>query len=213
MRFRYTLGLILHNVDSEWHEIRVRLTKAALRRHKSVRVDYSSGYLAAGSFGTIPPYSTSNYRRTTDSNLDSILARILDSCTLSPDILFDFDGHGFVGSDHLVEFSLRLGSDQLTWNNMPNGDRRSEIDIAVASYSEEGKKIGHEVTQLEIVRDEAHLGITGDGPFSTSETVVLPENTSRIRVAVRDAAAGRVGCQDFSLKEILSAPRSPVVIR
>lgn len=45
---RYTLGLILHNVESEWHEIRVRLTKAALQKHKSVRLDYSTGYLAAG---------------------------------------------------------------------------------------------------------------------------------------------------------------------
>lgn len=46
LRSRYTLGLVLHNVDSEWHEIRVRLTKAALHKHKSVRVDYSFGYLA-----------------------------------------------------------------------------------------------------------------------------------------------------------------------
>ena len=45
---RYTLGLVLHNVESEWHAVRVRLTKAALRKHKSVRVDYSTGYLAAG---------------------------------------------------------------------------------------------------------------------------------------------------------------------
>jgi hypothetical protein len=94
LRFRYTLGLILHSDNREWHEIRVRLTKTALLKHKSVRVDYSSGYLVAGSFGTVPPYSMSNYRRATDSNLDSILAHILDSPTLSADILFDCDGHG-----------------------------------------------------------------------------------------------------------------------
>lgn len=48
LRSRYTLGLVLHNVDSEWHEIRIRLTKAALHKHKSVRLDYGTGYLAAG---------------------------------------------------------------------------------------------------------------------------------------------------------------------
>ena len=213
LRFRYTLGLILHSDNREWHEIRVRLTKATLLKHKSVRVDYSNGYLVGGSFGTDPPYSTTNYQRKKDSDLDAILAQVLDNPIVSPHILFDFDGHGFIGSEHLVEFSLRLGSDQLTWSQMPNGDRRSQIEIVVASYSDGGKRIGHEVIQLEIVRDEAHLGITGDGPFNTSQTVILPEGTSRIRVAVRDVATEKVGCQDFSLKEILSAPRSPMVIR
>lgn len=55
---RYTLGLILHNVDNEWHEIRIRLSKAALRKHRAVRVDYSTGYLAAGSFSTVLPSVT-----------------------------------------------------------------------------------------------------------------------------------------------------------
>lgn len=213
LRSRYTLGLVLHNVDNEWQEIRVRLTKTAAQKHKSVRVEYGAGYLAVGSFNSVPPYSITNYRRAADSNIDTALARVLDSATLDRDILFHFEGHGFIGSDHLIEFSLRLDSVQLSWNKMPNGDRRSEIDIVVASLSDEGKMIGHEITQFEIVRDEAHLGITGDGPFSTSETVTLPENTSRIRVLVRDVGTGKVGSQEFSLKEILSAPRSPMVIR
>lgn len=213
LRFRYTLGVIPRNVDGQWHEIRVQLTEAALHKHKPVRVDYSTGYLAVNSFGAAPPYSKSNYRRSTGSNLDTILTNVLDSPTLTHDILFDVNGHGFIGSDHLVELSLRLPPDQLTWDKMPNGDRRSEVNIVVAGYSDEGKKIGHELVQFEIVRDEVHLPITGDGPFSSSETVVLPENTSRVRVAVRDVATGKLGCQDLSLKEILSAPRSRMVIR
>ena len=72
---------------------------------------------------------------------------------------------------------------------------------------------GSENLWQRVRRDEAHLPITGDGPLSTRETFVLPENTSRIRVGVRDIAAGKVGCQDFSLREILSATRSQDLIR
>lgn len=213
LRFRYTLGVTPRNIDGQWHEMRVQLTKAALQKHKLVRLDYGAGYLAVGSFKSVPPYSTSGYRRATDSSLDTILTHALDSPTFSHDILFDVNSHGFIGSEQLVEFNLRISGDQLTWEPMPNGDRRSHMDIVVASYSEEGKRIGHEIIQFEIIRDEAHLPITGDGPFSSSETVVLPEKASRVRVAVRDVATGRVGCHDLSLKEIFSVPRRPMVIR
>jgi hypothetical protein len=67
--------------------------------------------------------------------------------------------------------------------------------------------------EYEIIRDEINLPITGDGPFSSSETVILPEHSSRVRVVLRDNAAGKIGYQDLSLKEILSVPRSPMVIR
>lgn len=213
LRFRYTLGLRPSNPDGHWHMLRVELTRAALRKHRSIRVNYPAGYLAWESFDASPPYSRTNYRRATDSNVDNVFAQVLDSPTLMHDILFDVKGHGFIGSDRLVEFSLRLSSDQLSWAKLPNGNRRSEIGIVVAGYSEEGRKLGHEVIQFEIIRDETHLPITGDGPFGTSETIVLPEHASRVRVVVRDAATGKAGCQDFSLKEILSAPRSPMVIK
>ena len=213
LHFRYTLGVIPRNLDRQWHELRVQLTEATLHKHTSFRVNYGSGYLAVGSFDSVPPYSLLNFRRATNSNLDTLLDHVLDGPTLSRDILFDVNGHGFIGSDHLVKFGLRLPSDQLTWGKLENGDRRSEINIVFASYSEEGKRLGHELVQFEIIRDEALLPITGDGPFSKSETVILPENTSRVRVAIRDVATAKVGCQDFSLREILSAPRKPMVIR
>ena len=213
LRFRYTLGLKPSNPDGQWHTLRVTLTQAALAKHKTVRVSYPAGFLASWSFGTTPPYSRENYRRATDTTIDNVLAQLLDSPTVIHDILFDVKGHGFIGSERLVEFSLRLGSDQLTWARLPNGARQSGISIAFASYSEERRRLGDTAMQFDVIRDEAHLPITGDGPFSTSETVELSEHTSRVRVAVRDDATGRVGCQDFSLKEILSGPRSRMVLK
>ena len=211
LRFRYTLGVV-PRPDGQWHELRVQLSQAALRKREPVQLDYPAGYLAVGSFGTVPPYSRRNYRRLTNANLDNVLGEVLDR--RSPqNILFQINGHGFVGSDSLAEFSLRLNSDQLTWEKLPNGDCRSEMSIVVVGYTEEGRKLGNVMIEYEIIRDEINLPITGDGPFSSSETVILPEHSSRVRVVLRDNAAGKIGYQDLSLKEILSAPRSPMVIR
>jgi hypothetical protein len=130
------------------------------------------------------------------------------------DIRFDGKAHGFVGSNKLAEFTLSLdNSNQVTWASLANGDRQSEIGIVVANFSEDGKRVGHEVVQFELTRDEIHLPITGDGPFVHSETVILPERVSSVRLVVLDATTGRLGVSDFSLKEILDAPRSPLVIR
>jgi hypothetical protein len=212
LRFRYTLGVI-PRPDRQWHELRVQLSQAALRKREAVQLDYPAGYLAVESFGTVPPYSRRNYRRSTNANLDNVLGEVLDGRSAIQNILFQVNGHGFVGSDSLAEFSLRLSGDQLMWERLPNGDHRSEMSIVVAGYSDEGRELGHVMIEYEIIRDEINLPITGDGPFSSSETVILPEHLSRVRVVLRDNAAGKIGYQDLSLKEILSAPKSPMVIR
>ena len=63
LRFRYTLGLRPSDIDGQRHTLRVKLTRAAPRKHRFVRVDYPAGYLASRSFGTTPPYSRENFRR------------------------------------------------------------------------------------------------------------------------------------------------------
>jgi hypothetical protein len=54
LRFRYILGIIPPSRGRQWHELRVKLTEAALRKHKHARVDFGAGYLAGGSFGSDP---------------------------------------------------------------------------------------------------------------------------------------------------------------
>ena len=210
LRFRYTLGITPPSRDRQWHELRVKLTEAALRKHKHARVDCGAGYLAGGSFGSVPPYSISQYRQAANSQLDPNLAHAIDSPALTRDVRIDAKAHSFIGSTHLAEFTLQFDSGEVTWATLPDGDRRSEINIVVASFSEEGKELKHELIQFELIRDEVHLPITGDGPFAHTATVVLPDNVSRVRLAVRDAVTGRIGVRDFSLKEILESPKSPL---
>ena len=213
LHFGYTLGVYPRSRDKQWHQIRVRLTEAALQKHKPVLVECGAGYLAVGSYGSVPPYSISNYQKATNPQLDPGLAHVVDSPTLSPDIRFDAKVRDFIGLHDLAEFTFRVDGGEVAWVTLPNGDRRSRINIVFASFSEEGKKLKQDLVQFELTRDEVHLPITGDGPFIHAETVILPDNASRIRLAVRDVATGRIGVRDFSLKEILDAPKGPAVIR
>jgi hypothetical protein len=212
LQSRYELGVAPRAVDRQWHEIRVLLTDPALRAHKTVELEYGAGYLADFSFGSSPPYSTSNYHTTTNPQLDPDFNSAIESPNLTHAVRFEAKAHGFIGEPDLAEYSLQLDSNEITWSTLPNGDRHSEISIAVASFSAGGQKLDDKIVQFEILRDEAHLPITGDRPFTYSVTEMMPKNTARIRLAIRDAATGRVGVRDFSIEEISDAPKSPAVI-
>jgi hypothetical protein len=142
------------------------------------------------------------------------LAQHLVYCpTLVRDVAFDAKVHGFVGAKDLAEFTLWMDPSELTWTALPTGNRRSEVSIIVASFSDDGTQLDQEFEQFELIRDEVHLPITGDGPFRHSLTASFPAKTSRVRFAVRDLKSGRIGMQDFSLSEISTAPQKPTVIR
>jgi hypothetical protein len=121
--------------------------------------------------------------------------------------------HGFVHEAYPAEFVLQINRDQISWAALPNGDRRSEISIVVASFSEAGNRLDQKIVQFEVTRDEAHLPITGEGPFTYSETVWLPTTASRVRLLIRDQSTHRVGVRDFSVGEIMAAPKSPLVLK
>jgi hypothetical protein len=213
LRSRYTLAVMPRSKDGQWHELQVRLTDSALSKHKPVRLEYGAGYLAVGSFNAVPPYSISYRQGQTNTQLDPDLIHSIESRTLSQDIHFDAQAHGFVGEPYASEFALQIDSSQISWATLPNGDRQSEISIVVASFSNEGNRLDRKIVQFEITRDEAHLPITGDGPFTYSETVWLPANVSSVRLLVRDDATHRTSVRGFSVKEIMAAPKSRLVLK
>ncbi len=201
LRLRYTIGVYpAHGFDHQWHQVRVQLTKITLQHQKSAYMAYGAGYLAATS-----PYSISNYQQVEDPS-------VIEE-KKAPDLDFAADAYAFAGLDHLVEFDLRLKSDRLTWGNSSDGHRQARIVMTFISYSEEGRPIARSTVRFEILRDEAHLPITGDIPFTHSDAITLPDNVSRVRMAVSDVGTGRMGFQDFSMREVLAGPRKPAVIR
>lgn len=213
LQARYTLAVMPRSKDGQWHELQVRLTESALTKHKALRVEYGAGYLAVGSLNAVPPYSILYQQGQTNTQLDPDLIHAIESPTLSQDIHFDAHAHGFIQERSPAEFALQINSDEISWITLPNGDRQSEISIVVASFSEEGNRLDQQIVQFGVTRDEAHLPITGDGPFTYSETVWLSANASSVRVLVRDDATHRMGVRDFSIKEIMAAPKTRLVLK
>jgi hypothetical protein len=213
VKSRYTLGVMPRSKDGQWHELQVRLTDSALTKHNPVRVEYGAGYLAVGSLNAVAPYSISYRQVPTNTQLDSDLIHAIESPTLSHDIHFDAHAHGFINEPSPAEFALQINSDEISWTTLPNGDRESGLSVVVASFSDEGNRLDQKIVQFEITRDEAHLPITGDGPFTYSETVRLPANVSSVRLIVRDDSTHRVGIRDFSIGEIMAAPKSRLVLK
>jgi len=213
LKSRYTLAVTPRSKDGQWHELQVRLTDSALTKHKPVRVEYGAGYLAVGTLNSVPPYSISYRQDQTNTQLDPDLIHAVESPTLTQDIHFDAHAHGFINEPSPAEFALQINSDEISWATLPNGNQRSEISIVAASFSDEGKRLNQKIVQLEVTRDEAHLPITGDGPFTYSETLSLPANASSVRLLVRDDTTHRVGIRDFSIREIMAAPKSRLVLK
>lgn len=213
LQCRYTLGVVPRSNDGQWHQLQVQLTQSALAKHSPVNVEYEAGYLAVDSIGSTPPYSISKYQEQGASRLDPELIAAIDSPTLSRTVHFDANAHGFLGEPYLAEFALKIDSDEISWGSLPNGDRQSTISIVVASFSEEGKRLDEKIVQFGINRDEIHLPITGDGPFAYSYTVTFPANATRIRLAVCDTSTGHVGVRDFTINEIMAAPKTPLLLK
>ena len=213
LRSRYTLAVMPRSKDGQWHELQVRLTDSALSKHKPVRLEYGAGYLAVGSFNAVPPYSISYRQGQTNTQLAPDLIHAIESRTLSKDIHFDAHALGFINEPQPAEFALQIDSDEISWATLPNGDRQAEISIVIASFSNDGNRLDQEIVQLEVTRDESHLPITGDGPFTYSDTVELPANASSVRLLVRDDITHRMGVRDFSVKEIMAAPKSRLVLK
>jgi hypothetical protein len=209
---RYLMGISPQPHDGRWHSLHVRLTKGAIDRHGAAELNFGAGYLNVGWFASAPPYSISHPEIRTAAEPPTELASALDASSLKQDVRFDATAHGYEGADNWIEFEIRVEPDQLTWTRLPDGNRTSELSISAASYSQERKRLGQETFELQVTRDEANLPITGDGPFVHSEAVQVADGTSLIRVAIRDKASGRIGVQEFSLKEILAEPRKPAVL-
>jgi hypothetical protein len=213
IKSRYTLAVMPRSKDGQWHELQVRLADSAMSKHKPVRLEYGAGYLDVGSLNAIPPYSISYPQGQTNTQLDPALIHALDSAITTQGIHFDAQAHGFVGEPNAAEFALQIASDEISWATLPSGDRQSEISIVVTSFSSEGNRLDQKIVQFVVTRDEAHLPITGDGPFAYSTTVWLPANVSSVRLLVRDDLSHRMGVRDFSIGEIMAAPQTRLVLR
>jgi hypothetical protein len=97
------------------------------------------------------------------------------------------------------QFLLQIAPANLTWNPLPNGDRRCVITTGAASYSVKGKLIGIVVKELEIVQEFRRLAILKDQPVALSLNFAVAKDASKVRLLVRDGATGPIGAHDVMI--------------
>ena len=108
---------------------------------------------------------------------------------------------------------MQIDSDEISWTTLANGDRQSELSIVVASFSNDGTRLDQKIVQLEVTEMRRTCPSRAMGRFTYSETVWLPDNVSSVRLLVRDDSTHRAGVRDFSIAEIMAAPKSQLLLK
>ena len=188
--------------NQNWHEIKVRLTKAAAARYGDVVLTYRSGYSTKRHPSR---YTVAEKTELSKAESDSIAPEGIATSS-QPLIPFDADGRTFKNSSQHAEFTLRVSDEPLSWSAMPEGNDRSEITVEVAFLSEGGKIFGREVHEFSIVRNK-HDGWTRLNPIVISIVSDIPTDTHRIRFQIRDRATGRMGIFELPMQRVLDAPK------
>jgi hypothetical protein len=202
LRARYLLAWF-PPVNPNWHEIKVRLTKAAAARYGEVVLTYRSGYSTKRH-----PSRYAVTEKTEVPKAESESAALETTATLSePTISFDADGRTFENTSQHAEFTVRVGDEPLSWSAMPEGNDRSEITVEVAFLSEGGTVFGREVHGFSIVRNKYDGWTRINQQIAFSIVSAIPTGTDHIRFQIRDRATGRTGVFDLPMQKVLDAPK------
>lgn len=207
---RYLIAYLPPKYDLNWHAVSIRLTGEAIRKSGSVLLRYRSGY--SGSSNP-PRYSIAEQTRGSDFSLDSSMSEVVAGVMGSSEIPFEVEGATYEGPSRTAKLTLKMGDDRaLSWTPLSNGSHRSEITILIAFLSPKGETIGRKVKAYQIVRRPTDSWTLLNQRIVIDTFLEYPAEADRVRFAIRDDAAGRIGTQDVPMRKILDAPKLRAVI-
>jgi pyruvate/2-oxoglutarate dehydrogenase complex dihydrolipoamide acyltransferase (E2) component len=88
---------------------------------------------------------------------------------------------------------------QMTLTTTADGRYHGALDIAVAVYAADGRRLGGSKQHLEAAIPSPLIDKTSDEGFYHRMNVDVPADAARMRVVVRDPASGRVGSIEIAL--------------
>jgi len=189
---RYELGFEPGKHAKKRHNISVTLTKSAKERYPDVLLSYREAYSDAASADDVGAAKNALDWRQLDSRMQSAVKSPANNSELTFDAQRTRDSQA--QTDHYV---LRVAPSALTWETLPNGDRRGVVMAVVASYSAKGQLIWMMVKQLEIVQESDWLPGIGGKPVVLSLNAAVVKGAARVRLVVRDVVTGHIGTQDL----------------
>lgn len=96
-----------------------------------------------------------------------------------------------------AEFTVKVDRDSLSWQTLPNGDRRSEATVVIASVGASDLVYNHKVTELESVLDDKQFASDGNKMITFKVPSEIPPHIRHARIVVRDARSGNMGSADL----------------
>jgi VWFA-related protein len=88
---------------------------------------------------------------------------------------------------------------QMTLTTMADGRHHGALDIAVAAYAADGRRLGGSKQHLEAAMPSRLYDKLSEEGFFHRMSVDVPVDAARLRVVVRDPASGRVGSVEIAL--------------
>lgn len=95
-------------------------------------------------------------------------------------------------------FVIKVDRHGLYWETLPDGKRRCEVTVVVASVGAGDQIYSHKVTELESVVDSKRFEQQWNKPALFDLVTDLPPKTRHVRIVVRDAHSDRIGSADLS---------------
>ncbi len=104
-------------------------------------------------------------------------------------------------SEKVQTYDLRFAilARQLTFTTTEDGRYHGALDIAVATYAADGRRLGGSKQHLEASIPSLLIDKTSDEGFFHRMSVDVPVDAARMRVVVRDPASGRIGSVEIAL--------------
>jgi len=90
-------------------------------------------------------------------------------------------------------FSIKVDRPALDWRTLPDGKRRCEVTIVIASVGADDRVYSHKVTEMESLVDNKNFESHWDKPVTFNLVSDLPRSTRHVRIVVRDAQNGHIG--------------------
>jgi VWFA-related protein len=175
----YTLAYYPSNRDWSGKFRRVRVTA----RGQNLQARVRNGYFAVPD---APP---------TDYQIDTVLSRAVMNPL--PYRALSISASAKSAGPLAGRFSIKVDRPALDWRTLPDGKRRCEVTIVIASVGADDRVYSHKVTEMESLVDNKNFESHWDKPVTFNLVSDLPRSTRHVRIVVRDAQNGHIGTADL----------------
>ena len=90
-------------------------------------------------------------------------------------------------------FVIKVDRHGLYWETLPDGKRRCEVTVVIASVGAGDQIYSHKVSELESVVESKRFEQQWNRPAVFDLVTDLPSKTGHVRIVVRDAHSDRIG--------------------